>query len=115
MKLHQIEAREREYKEAHAVVDANRPKRDVFLLNGCRFKMSFRESGNTSIFANHADELQGQWVALVAAEDSRHLALNELLSAAEKYANSYLQDEYDDVELCYDVKHHMDIANCSQP
>ena len=28
MKLHQIEAREREYKEAHAVVDANRLKRD---------------------------------------------------------------------------------------
>ena len=28
MKLHQIEAREREYKEAQAVVDANRLKRD---------------------------------------------------------------------------------------
>lgn len=28
MKIHQIEAREREYKEAQAVVDANRPKRD---------------------------------------------------------------------------------------
>lgn len=53
------------------------PTRDTYLLNGMRFKMSFFEDEDgasyVTCFNNFEKELDGRWVALVAAEDDRHL------------------------------------------
>ena len=44
-----------------------------FLVNGTRFKLSFDTRGRVSSLWNFMDELDGRWVALVAAEDDCHL------------------------------------------
>ena len=44
-----------------------------FLANGTRFKLSFDTRGKVSSLWNFMDELDGRWVALVAAEDDCHL------------------------------------------
>ena len=44
-----------------------------FLVNGTRFKLSFDTRGRVSSLWNFMDELDGRWVALVAAEDDYHL------------------------------------------
>ena len=44
-----------------------------FLANGTRFKLSFDTLGRVSSLWNFMDELDGRWVALVAAEDDCHL------------------------------------------
>lgn len=53
------------------------PTRETYLLNGMRFKMSFFEDEDgasyVTCFNNFEKELDGRWVALVAAEDDRHL------------------------------------------
>lgn len=45
MKLHQIEARYREYKEAQAVVDANRLKRGEWVVVGTNHPRVYSENG----------------------------------------------------------------------
>ena len=45
-----------------------------YLLNGIRFKLSFDGRGKTRSFDNFRHELEGRWVALVAAENDQHLA-----------------------------------------
>ena len=45
-----------------------------FLMDGGRFKLNFNGKGNCTTFQNLAHDLQGRWVALVAAENDRHLA-----------------------------------------
>jgi len=52
-----------------------------FLLGGARFKLNFTSRGNTSLFANYAEQLQGRWVALVPAENDRHLSTSPAPSA----------------------------------
>lgn len=59
----------------------------AFLANGTRFKMAFHDNaddlgnltGGTHVtcFSNFAKELDGRWVALVAAEDDQHLRLQQ--------------------------------------
>lgn len=59
----------------------------AFLANGTRFKMAFFDNaddlgnptGGTHVtcFSNFAKELDGRWVALVAAEDDQHLRLQQ--------------------------------------
>lgn len=44
-----------------------------YLLNATRFKLSFNRSGYTGTLCNFARELDGRWVALVAAEDDAHM------------------------------------------
>lgn len=44
-----------------------------YLCNGTRFKLSFTVGGACYALANFSDELGGKWVALVPAEDDRHL------------------------------------------
>ena len=44
-----------------------------FLANGTRFKLSFDMRGKVSSLWNFMDELDGRWVALVAAENDCHL------------------------------------------
>jgi hypothetical protein len=46
-----------------------------FLANGTRFKMTFDSKGRVPTFWNYMQELDGRWVALVAAEDDCHLKL----------------------------------------
>lgn len=44
-----------------------------YLCQGARVKLSFSDSGKVSALANYRNELDGRWVALVAAENDRHL------------------------------------------
>ena len=44
-----------------------------FLANRTRFKLSFDTRGRVSSLWNFMDELDGRWVALVAAENDCHL------------------------------------------
>ena len=46
----------------------------AFLANGTRFKLSMDDEGKVNCFWNQK-ELDGRWVALVAAEDDCHLNL----------------------------------------
>ena len=46
----------------------------AFLANAMRFKLSFDSEGKVNCFWNQK-ELDGRWVALVAAEDDCHLKL----------------------------------------
>ena len=45
----------------------------TFLVEGTRFKLGFRGNGVVDCFAHFEPELDGRWVALVAAEDDCHL------------------------------------------
>jgi hypothetical protein len=47
----------------------------AFLANGVRFKLNFDSKGRVSSLWNYLSELDGRWVALVAAEDDCHLKL----------------------------------------
>ena len=63
----------------------------MFLCNATRFKLSFGTSGNVSCLQPYAKELEGRWVALVPADDDKHIVM-----AAErdrlKAANAELTD-----------------------
>lgn len=65
------------------------PPEPMFLLDGARFKLSFHdihcdecgaENNRVTIdpLGMYANELQGKWVALVPAENDRHLELTKL-------------------------------------
>lgn len=64
-------------------------KNPLFLLDGARFKLSFNELecdecghpiGRKCVpLDQYASELQGQWVALVPAENDRHLELMKMI------------------------------------
>lgn len=56
-------------------------ERDMFLVNGTRFKLSFSKRGNVNCLWNYAEQLNGRWVALVAAEDDCHLQASALRTA----------------------------------
>jgi hypothetical protein len=47
-----------------------------YLLNGARVKLNFNKAGNMTSLSNMQHELQGRWVAFVAAEDGKHIAAN---------------------------------------
>jgi hypothetical protein len=49
-----------------------------FLMDGARFKLNFNAIGNCTTFQNLAHELQGRWVALVGAENDKHMAAQPL-------------------------------------
>ena len=51
-----------------------------FLANGTRFKLSFDTRGRVSSLWTFMDELDGRWVALVAAEDDCHLQSAQLVT-----------------------------------
>ena len=61
--------------ELRATLEAQpvQPSAPKFLLGGTRFKLSINEDGMVNCFWNY-HELDGRWVALVAAEDDCHLA-----------------------------------------
>lgn len=76
----------------------------VFLLDGARFKLSFNEvcceecgteSDRVTVepLGMYANDLQGRWVALVPAEDDKHLDLLHI----KKQRDELLAD----VERCY--------------
>lgn len=44
-----------------------------YLCNGTRFKLSFFAHGGTRCFDSYRDELQGKWVALVEADNDKHM------------------------------------------
>ena len=44
-----------------------------YLLNGARVKLNFNKAGNMTSLSNMQHELQGRWVAFVAAEDGKHI------------------------------------------
>ena len=56
-----------------------------FLAGGTRFKLSLDDDGKVNCFG-HWKELDGRWVALVAAEDDCHLKLTAPLPAQETVA-----------------------------
>jgi hypothetical protein len=59
-------------KQAIAELESQEPV--AFLANGTRFKLSMDDEGKVNCFWNQK-ELDGRWVALVAAEDDCHLNL----------------------------------------
>jgi hypothetical protein len=46
-----------------------------FLCNATRFRLNFNGQKNCTSLVNFADSLQGQWVALVPAENDRHMKM----------------------------------------
>jgi len=64
----------------HAMYEVQRLGQEIeqepvaFLANAMRFKLSFDSEGKVNCFWNQK-ELDGRWVALVAAEDDCHLKL----------------------------------------
>ena len=79
------------FTELLAAAPAPQPAQDVpevgfgnmptkFLANGTRFKLSFDTLGRVSSLWNFMDELDGRWVALVAAEDDCHLQSAQLVT-----------------------------------
>jgi len=58
-------------------LEANRaqPVREPieYLLDGARVKLNFNKAGNMTSLRWMQHELQGRWVAFVAAEDGKHL------------------------------------------
>lgn len=68
-----------------------------FLLDGARFKLSFNEDGVCHPLDQYADELSGRWVALVPAENDKHLkmvAFSESASTNEKDAKDAARYRY---------------------
>lgn len=47
----------------------------MFLCNATRFKLSFSTQGNVSCLQPYAKELEGRWVALVPADDGKHMSM----------------------------------------
>ena len=92
-------------------------KEPLFLLNGARLKLSFQQEECESCGASsahfrtvpmdqYAEELQGRWVALIAAENDRHLELarlekqrDELLALA-KLVRKDIVAFADDLKVC---------------
>jgi hypothetical protein len=66
-----------------------------YLLNGMRFKMNFDGEGTVFCFRNFFDELQGKWVALVAADDDCHMKPEPTGERAELIARLRDYDEDD--------------------
>lgn len=78
-------------------------KEQVFLLGGMRFKLDFSpeacdECGasdgyNTAVrpLDQYADELQGKWIALVPAENDRHLELVKLKEQRDELSGALRQ------------------------
>jgi hypothetical protein len=56
-----------------AAMPLSAPMQEQYLLNGTRFKLNFDGEGTVFCFRNYFKELQGRWVALVAAENDMHL------------------------------------------
>ena len=63
-----------------------------FLANGTRFKLSFDTRGKVSSLWNFMDELDGRWVALVAAEDDCHLQSAQ--PVAQPLSDARIEDVY---------------------
>lgn len=66
-----------------------------FLANGTRFKLSFDTRGRVSSLWHFMDELDGRWVALVAAEDDCHLQSAQPVAQYDKTEmNAFVTDLY---------------------
>lgn len=65
-----------------------------YLANGIRFKLSLDDEGKVSCFWN-CEELDGRWVALVAAEDDCHLHTTPQPQPSESAAIDALAAERD--------------------
>jgi hypothetical protein len=67
------DAPERWNRRASLAATPAEPVEPVYLLNGARVKLNFNGVGNMTSLSNMRHDLQGRWVALVAAENDMHL------------------------------------------
>jgi hypothetical protein len=70
----------------------------AFLANGARFKLSMDDEGKVNCFWNQK-ELDGRWVALVAAEDDCHLNLTHPPQRTEQEPQDWKTPPKDDAPL----------------
>lgn len=69
--------------------------KDQYLCSGTRFKLSIDDDGKVACFWNK-QELDGRWIALVAAEDDRHLAAQPDC----RTCDWYVQTDWDGILGC---------------
>jgi hypothetical protein len=89
----------------HAMYEVQRLGQEIeqepvaFLANAMRFKLSFDSEGKVNCFWNQK-ELDGRWVALVAAEDDCHLKLTHPPQRTEQNFCSRCGKRTNDIHTC---------------